>query len=156
MENEITSKKKRRDAILLAAREIMSLQKYCGLITMDEDGHPNIRTMNPFPPDEDLIIWMATNSRCRKVKEIRNNPNVVLYYADHKDAHGFVSIKGKAYLVNEYSEKEKRKRDYWQEAFPDWQYLLLIKVIPEKIEVINYKKNMLNDEITWRIPGIEI
>jgi len=33
-------------------------------------------------------------------------------------------------------EKEKRKREYWAQAFPDWKYLLLITIVPERIDVL--------------------
>jgi general stress protein 26 len=144
-----------RNAIITAAREIMSLQKYCALITIDSSGQPQVRTMNPFPPEADMTVWFATNSRCRKVKEIQNHPQVSLYYADHNEASGYVVLSGKAILVDEMSEKLKRKRDYWEQSFPDWNYLILIKIMPEKLEVLNYKCGFLNDTITWRTPSIE-
>ena len=145
----------KRAALLAAAREIMASQKYCAIITVDASGRPQIRTMNPFPPEDDMTVWMATNSRSRKVREIRHNPHVCLYYADHQTAAGSVAISGTAVLVDDTAEKEKRKREYWAEAFPDWQYLMLIKVVPERIDVLNYKQEMLNDPETWQIPGIE-
>lgn len=144
-----------RDSILMAAREIIGAQKYCALVTIDSSGRANIRTMNPFPPENDMTIWMATNSRSRKVKEIRNNPNVVLYYANHAQAIGYVAISGKAILIDEMEEKLQRKRDYWTQAFPDWKYLILIKVIPEKLEVINYKYGFVNGSDTWDPPFLE-
>jgi general stress protein 26 len=145
-----------REAILAAAREIMGMQKYCALITVDAAGQPHARTMNPFPPEPDMTVWVATNSRCRKVQEIRDHPRVSLYYADHQEASGYVVLTGRAVLVDDRSEKLKRKRDYWDQAFPDWKYLLLIKVIPEKLEVLNYKRDMLNDELTWQTPALEL
>ena len=36
-----------RDSIIAAAREIISMQPYCALITLDSSGMPNVRTMNP-------------------------------------------------------------------------------------------------------------
>jgi general stress protein 26 len=144
-----------RDAVIAAAREIMGLQKYCALVTLDALGCPQIRPMNPFPPEDDMTVWMATNSHCLKVEEIRNDSRVCLYYADHKDATGYVSIIGQAVLVDDMDEKLKRKRDYWKDAFPDWRYLLLIKVVPERLIVLNYQRGMLNDAITWHAPSIE-
>jgi hypothetical protein len=49
-------------------------------------------------------------------------------------------------------EIQKRKREYWKQAFPDWKYLVLIKVVPERMEVLNYKWGKLNDPITWAPP----
>jgi general stress protein 26 len=144
-----------RDSIIAAAREIIGMQKYCALVTVDSSGKPQVRTMNPFPPEDDMTVWIATNSRSRKVKEIRNNPQVCLYYSNHNQATGYVSITGKAVLVDDMNEKLKRKREYWNKAFPDWKYLILIQVIPERLEVINYKRGMLNDSVTWSTPSIE-
>lgn len=150
-----TTTSAQRDSMIAAAREIMGAQKYCALVTIDSSGRANIRTMNPFPPEKDMAVWMATNSRSRKVKEIRNNPKVVLYYANHTQATGYVAITGRAVLVDDMEEKTKRKRDYWTQSFPDWKYLLLIKVIPERMEVINYKYGLVNGSDNWDPPSVE-
>lgn len=144
-----------RDSIISAAKEIISSVKYCALITIDSAGCADIRTMNPFPPEDDMTVWMATNSRSRKYNEIKKNPNVTLYYANHSKADGYVTIKGKAVLVNDMAEKLKRKRDYWDQSFPDWKYLILIKVIPERLEVINYKRKFYNSDPTWKVPSMD-
>ena len=39
-----------RAKLIAAARELMAAQTYCALITVDETGRPQVRTMNPFPP----------------------------------------------------------------------------------------------------------
>ena len=156
MESDQQAAMAKRAAAIAAAREIMSLQKYCALITVDASGQPQVRAMNPFPPEDDMTVWFATNSHCRKVQEIRDHAQVSLYYADHNDASGYVVITGQAILVDEMSEKLKRKRDYWDRAFPDWKDLILIKVVPEKLEVLNYKRGFLGDAVTWRTPSIEL
>jgi general stress protein 26 len=143
-----------RDSVIAAAREIIGTQKYCALVTVDSSERPQIRTMNPFPPDDNMVVWMATNSRSRKVKEILNNPHVALFYGDLGHAVGYVSITGTAVLVDDMQEKLKRKRAYWDQAFKDWKYLLLIKVVPEELEVINYSKGMVNEPMTWRAPAV--
>jgi general stress protein 26 len=143
-------------SMLAAAREIIAGQTYCALVTLNAGGQPQVRTMNPFPPEEDLAVWMATNSRSRKVQEIRNNPQVCLYYANHQEATGTVVIHGEAVLVDDMEEKLKRKRAYWDQSFPDWKYLLLIKVIAKEVEVLNYKCGYLNDPITWKIPSLDM
>jgi hypothetical protein len=51
-----------RAALIAAACEIMAGQTYCALITIDESGRPQVRTMNPFPPEEDMTVWFATNT----------------------------------------------------------------------------------------------
>lgn len=143
-----------RDSVVNAAREIISSVKYCALVTIDSSGTANVRTMNPFPPEDDMCIWMATSSKTKKFDEIKNNPNVTLYYANHATTDGFVTIKGKAFLIDDMVEKTKRKRAYWEQAFPDWNYLILIKIVPEEMYVINYKLRMYGDPDTWHAPTI--
>jgi general stress protein 26 len=145
-----------RDSVIAAARELIGEQHYCALVTIDSSGQPQIRTMNPFPPEEDMTVWIATNSRSRKVSEIKNNSRVCLYYADHSKGNGYVTITGKAVLVDDMSEKLKRKRAYWDQSFPDWKYLILIKVVPESMDVLYYKRQLVNDTVTWRTPTVEL
>lgn len=142
--------------VVVAAREIMAAQTYCGLITLDETGRPQIRTMNPFPPDEAMVVWMATNINTRKVAEIRKDPRVSLYYSDHAKAIGYVAITGTAVLVDDMKEVLKRKRAYWDNAFPGLKDIVLIKVVPERIDVVNYKQGLNGAQGTWRAPSIAV
>ncbi len=151
-----SSSRYKSDSLLSAARELMNAQQYCALVTVDSSGQPHARTMNPFPPEKDMTVWMATNSRSRKAAEIRKDPRVCLYYADHTKATGMVALYGKAVLVDEMSEKLKRKRAYWDQAFPDWKYLLLVKVVPRRVEVLNYSRGVVNDSLTWEIPSVDL
>jgi len=144
-----------RPELIAAAREIIAAQTYCALITQDADGRPQIRTMNPFPPEDDMTVWIATSTQTRKVQHLRNNPNVTLYYSNHAQATGYVSITGHADLIDDRAEMIKRKRAYWDQAFPGFKNLILIKVTPERLDVINYKAGALNDPQTWRSPSVE-
>ncbi len=81
------------DSLLSAAREVMGMQTYCALVTLDSPDRPNVRTINPFPPESDMVVWMATSSRTRKAADILRNPVVSLYYADHASARGYVTHK---------------------------------------------------------------
>jgi general stress protein 26 len=145
-----------RARLIAAAREIMAAQTYCALVTIDETGRPQVRTMNPFPPEEDMTVWFATNTRSRKVREIRRDPRVALYYSDHAKAIGYVQITGHAVLVDDRQEILKRKRAYWDQAFPGLQNLVLVEVVPERLDVLNYKAGVPADPETWRTPSIEL
>ena len=144
-----------RAQLVEAAREIIAAQTYCALITIDDTGRPQVRTMNPFPPDEGMVVWMATNTRSLKVQQIRHDPRVSLYYANHGAATGYVAIHGRAQLVDDKEEILKRKRAYWDSAFPGLRDLVLVKVVPERIDVVNYRRGAVADEVTWRPPSIE-
>jgi general stress protein 26 len=143
-----------REGLLVAAREIMEAQTYCALITIAEDGRPQVRAMNPFVPEADMSVWFATNTRSLKVRQIRADPRVTLYYANHESAIGYVALTGRAVLVDDMQEIQKRKRAYWDRSFPGLKNLVLIQVVPERIEVINYKRGAVGDKETWRPPTI--
>jgi general stress protein 26 len=145
-----------RARLVAAAREIMAAQTYCALVTIDEAGRPQVRTMNPFPPEDDMTVWFATNTRSRKVREMRRDPRVALYYSDHANAIGYVQVTGRAVLVDDKQEILKRKRAYWDQAFPGLQNLVLVKVVPERLDVLNYKAGVQADPETWRTPSIEL
>lgn len=144
-----------RGELIAAAKEIMAAQKYCALATIDEDGRPQIRTMNPFPPEDDMAVWMATSTQTRKVRHIRRDSRVMLYYGNHENAIGYVAITGKAVLVEDRAEMIKHKRAYWDSVFPDFKNLVLIKVIPEQIDVLNYGRHATADPNTRRTPTID-
>lgn len=145
-----------RAALIAAAREIMGAQTYCALVTMDDTGRPQVRTMNPFPPEDDMTVWMATNTRSRKIQQIRKDPRVTLYYSNHGTAIGSVTISGRAELSDDMNEILKRKRAYWDQAFPGLKNLTLIKVVPERLEVINYKAGLHNDPETFAAPSLDL
>ena len=145
-----------RAAVIAAARERMATQKYCALVTLDETGRPSVRTMNPFPPDEDMSVWFATKDVTRKIKEITRDPRVTVYYSDHAQAAGYVTITGRAELITDMAVIKARWRDYWTKAFPDPRSIVLIKVVPEKLEVLYYTKGMQGDSVTWRPPSVEV
>lgn len=143
-----------RDTIILAAHEIISETTYCGLVTIDSLGQPQIRTMNPFPVKDDFVIWFATARTSRKVKEIKKNPKVCVYFANHLTAKGYVNINGAASVIDDRELLIKMKRDYWN-GIQGWQdRFVLIKIIPKSIEIINYKHGLNNDPNTLKAPTI--
>ena len=144
-----------RDSVLVAAKEIISGTVYCALATIDSAGKPDIRTMNPFPPAGDWITWFATSRSSEKVREIRRNSWVCVYYADHTSAKGYVNISGVAEIIDDKELLIKKKRDYW-DGISGWQEnFVLIRIVPQSMEVINYRRNLYNDPGTLKAPRIE-
>lgn len=138
-----------REQLLTTAREIMATARYAALITTGANGRINARTMDPFPPAADMVIWFGTNPRSRKVRELRRNPRVTIYYFDPV-AQAYVSIQGTARLVNDPAEKARRWKDEWKDFYPDRENsYLLIAVKPERLEVINVKTGLTGDPNTW-------
>lgn len=153
---DITSKDSIRTKYINTAKEIMNNSGNCALITLDKEGRPRVRVMDPFSPEEDLTVWLGTNPKSRKVDQIRNDPRVSLYYYD-QDAVGYVMIEGIAQLVDDIKEKETRWKANWDAFYPNRnEDYLLIKIIPNWMEVISYKHGIMGDSITWKPPIINI
>jgi general stress protein 26 len=141
--------------LLAAAREIMEAARYCGLVTFDESGNARVRTMDPFLPDDDWSIWMGTNRGSRKVRDIEGDPRVTLYYYS-PDHVGYLAVYGTARLVDDPGEKASRWKDEWEGFYPDREaQYLLIQVIPDRLEVINYSRTIEGDPETWEPPSVE-
>lgn len=134
-----------RDSLLIYARTIINSAESRVLVTVDEDGKPQARTMAPFHPEEDWTIWLGTFPTSRKVKQIQSDPNVVVFYYEVK-SRSYVSISGKAELVNDPELKAKYWKSGWKMFYPDreTQYIL-IKVTPVKMEICSFKYNLLWD-----------
>jgi general stress protein 26 len=140
--------------LIAAARAIMTTARYCALITLDSSGHAQARTLDPFPPDEHMTVWFATNPRTRKVREIRRRPRVTLYYFD-RDSQAYVTIHGTARIVDDPAEKAKHWKEEWKDFYPNRarDYLLIV-VTPEKLELLNVSKGILGDPQTWQPPSV--
>ena len=150
------SKKAPSEATLIAAaREIMSAARYCALITLDPSGRPQARTLDPFAPDENMVVWLGTNPRTRKVAAIRRHRRVTLYYFD-RDSQAYVTIYGIARLVDDPKAKLKWWKDEWKAFYPDRaKDYLLIRVEPERLEIVSVKKGIVGDPQTWRPPSVK-
>jgi len=113
-----------------------------------------VRVMDPFLPESDFTVWFGTNSKSRKVNQIKKNPNVSLYYLDG-DASGYVVIHGTAQLVDDQREKEKWWKVEWEAFYPNKaEDYLLIKVTPQWMEILSTTRGILGDPITWEVPVV--
>lgn len=105
--------------------------------------------MEPFAPAEEFIIWLATNPKSRKVNQIKTNSKTTLHYFDKANL-GYVSLMGDAYLVNDKAIKEAKWKDGWENFYPnkDKDYLL-IKFVPQTLELISIPNEFTGDSVTW-------
>jgi general stress protein 26 len=147
-----TPKAPDRAAILDAARDVMQKSGYCALITIGEKGDPQARIVDPFPPEADMTVWIATKPVTRKVAQIKKDSRVTLLYF-HRDGMGYVTLLGKAELVTEPAEKAKHWKEEWS-AFYDNKNrgddYLLIRVKPAHLEIVSYAHGLTGDPKTWK------
>ncbi|MCA1790096.1 MAG: pyridoxamine 5'-phosphate oxidase family protein [Thioalkalivibrio sp.] len=142
--------------MLDVAREIMLASRFCTLVTIPESGHPRARIMDPFPPEEGLAVWMGTHRKTRKIEDIRNDPRVTLSYFD-SEAGRYVSLMGRARIVDDPAEKERHWKSEWEAFYPDRERdYLLIAVTPETIEVVSDVDGIVGDSETWLPPAVSV
>lgn len=146
-----------RDALLDAAREVINKVRFCALVTIDENGDPQVRTMDPFPPQLDWAIWMATNASTRKVFQIRDNARVALHYFDPADP-GYVTLTGKARIVSNAVEKARHWKPEWAAFYADehrGEDYVLIEFRPERLEIVSTSRKIASEPSTWSAAVVE-
>ena len=136
--------------ILKEAKQIIKDTYFGTLITIDKKGQPKARVMEPFSPDENFIIWLATNPRSRKVTQLKNNPKATLHYYN-KTNFAYVSLYGNAFLVNDDSIKATKFKEGWEQFYKNQKEdYLLVKFIPKTLELISISNKYTGDSITWK------
>ncbi len=146
----------RRQA-LAAAREVMAAAGICTLITLDATGHPQARVMDPFPPDDDFIVWMGTNRSTRKVGQIEADPRVTLSCFD-RDGIGYVTLMGQAELVDSLDQRARRFKPAWKDFYLDehrGEDFLLIKLVPLRLEMISIAHGIASAPQGWEPYSLE-
>jgi general stress protein 26 len=133
----------------------MGSAQFCSLITLDNSGQPRARVMDAFAPDENLVVWLATSRKSRKVEQIGNDPRVTLYYFD-SNTMSYVTLLGTAELVDDPLEKAQRWKDGWEAFYPgEREDYLLIRVVPRQLEVISFAHGIAGDPETWTPLSVE-
>ena len=147
-----------RDAILQASRTIIAGAHYATLVTVDGASQPDARIVDPFAPESDFTIWLATKAASRKVTELRKDPRVTLLYFDAA-TKGYVTVKGTARLVNDPAMKAKYWKNEWNGMYANKNQgddYLLVQVTPDTLEVVSVALGMMNDSVTWKPVTITI
>lgn len=138
-----------REAVLKAARDIAAASGICAVITIDEAGQPQARAIDIFQPDDAFVVWFATNPKSRKVAHITKNPRVTVYCYDPATT-SYVTVLGRARLVNDPAEKQRRWKKSFEAFWPDrGDGYLLVEVRPSRVEVSSPSRGVPNDPATW-------
>ena len=140
----------------LPARDIVAASPFCALVTMGADGVPNVRIMDAFAPDEDMVVWMGTNALSRKVERISA---AVLAWPltamPHPEAPGYVTIEGVARLVDDPDEIRKHWEEEWSALYrEDRSNYVLIEIRAETVEVVNLRAGVGSEKESWEVPAV--
>ena len=140
-----------RAQVLKIAAEVMQAARYCTFVTVDEEGQPRARVVDPFAPEKDMIVWMATKATTRKVAQIRKNPRATLLCFDEAKK-GYMTLLGTATVVDDPAEKARRWKPEWKDFYDDenrGQDYVLIRLKPSRLEVLSPGDGLGNDPRTW-------
>ena len=141
-----------RAQVVAVARDIMQAARYCTLITIGPGGQPEARIVDPFLPDSDLTIWIATNPLTRKVQDIRHDPRITLLYFN-PTTFEYVTVLGTAALAADSLDKAGHWKPEWAGLYRDQNRgadYLLLRVRPTRFEVVSARRGLRSDPQTWR------
>jgi general stress protein 26 len=137
-----------REEKLAAALRLMAKDFNAALVSVDSDRQPRARTVEPFPPEDDWTIWVATNPLTRKVTQIEDSSKVTLYYNDDA-AMAYVTIMGTATIHDDPESKARKKHRLLDLYWPNYpENYLLISVKPIWLEITTLEIPL--DPKTWR------
>ncbi len=141
---------KEEQKIITTAKQIITNCHFATVISIDKKGQPRARVMEPFAPDKNFVIWLGTNPKSRKVTQIKNNAKVTLHYYD-KANFGYVSLMGNAFLVDDEALKATKFKNGWDKFYKNQTTdFLLIKFVPETLELISIPNKFTGDAVTWK------
>lgn len=138
--------------IRTAAFDIMRTAGPCTMITIGEAGQPQARIVVPLIAEAEGSIWIATNSKTRKVQEIARDSRVTLMFFNAA-AGEYVTVIGRATLVTDPARKAAHWKPEWQPFYKDQTKgsdFTLYEVRPSRFEVSSARHNLHNDTDTWR------
>lgn len=140
-----------RSEIIAAAMDVMHQARYCTFVTIGEDGHPQARIVDPIAPDADFTVWIATNPLTRKVNQVRRNARVTLLCFDAATS-SYVTVLGRGTLVADSAEKQRHWKAEWARIYPNGaggSDVMLIRVMPIRLEIVSDSRGMVGDPKTW-------
>lgn len=143
--------------------KLMESSSAAYLTTIDESGFPQTRAMlnlrNPkqYPAllnlfkkhSKDFLAYFTTNTSSAKIKQIKSNPAVSVYYCRPDKWHGFM-LSGNIEIVDDQKEKSMLWQNGWEMYYskgatdPDYAILKLKPLYGKlyhqfRTEILNFK-----------------
>lgn len=128
------------DEMVALALQTMRAVQYAFLITWSSGAEPHARLMQPFPPEDDLTVWFGASPRSRKVRDVTDNPKVLVTY-QHDAESAYLSLYGSAVVVDDLAERQRRWMETWSAFFiggPTGDDYVLLRVTPYRLELMNF------------------
>eukprot|EP01112_Ceratiomyxa_fruticulosa_P004884 TRINITY_DN1544_c0_g1_i3.p1 TRINITY_DN1544_c0_g1~~TRINITY_DN1544_c0_g1_i3.p1 ORF type:complete len:166 (-),score=20.88 TRINITY_DN1544_c0_g1_i3:127-624(-) len=126
--------------VLSVVHQIITSSEFAFFNTIDENGLPASRLIEPFEPEKDFsFIIIGTHSSTRKVVELSHNHKSSLSYHDVKKK-SYVVLKGESKVIKHPSPfHSKYFKEHWKPFFetqaPESSEYVIIKFTPQTIEI---------------------
>jgi len=117
-------------------KEMIEDVRTCMFVTFSSDDEFGSRPMGTAKIEDDGSVWFFTNEYSLKSSEISKDKNVLLNYSD-PGKNTYLTVKGKAELIDDQVRKEAYFSPFVKAWFPDGiedPRLILIRVEPEEAE----------------------
>jgi general stress protein 26 len=133
------------------AEMMKAMSGHAYLATCDGD-QPVVRSVSPIV-EKDLSLWVTTSAHANKVKQIRKNPKVCLFFVEQPAGEKAAAAYGKAEIV---SDLQTKKRVWALATFDLLQYFpdgpesaafSLLKVVPDEVR---WRDSWTGGEKTYR------
>ncbi len=109
---------------------LMALSEAAYLATVDGDAHPHVRAMlnlrnkAQYPKltalfaehEDDLLVYLTTNTSSPKVSQVRANPAIAIYYCEPTKFHGLM-LGGDVEIVDDPKVREALWQDGWENYY---------------------------------------
>ena len=138
------------------AFDIIKESKNCVLVTLNSENKPTTRVMEHNLYNKKFDIYLVTNPFSRKVSHLKSNSIVSLNFQS-MDKLSYVSLNGKAQLIDDIRLKNKYWKDEWTPHYKNIETdCVLIKIIPESLEIVSLTNEVFGDSKTWKPKTISI
>ena len=120
----------------------MGSTTYCVLVTSGPTG-PSARTVQPFPADENLTVYLGTDPTSRKVQEVKARGDAVLVYQRVRDRACVVAYCHADPLTDEPS-RRKYFMPFWRAFWPagPLDRFVVIRCVPYALEIWDARRGI--------------
>jgi general stress protein 26 len=103
--------------------KLLAYPKPVFLVTLGEDGRPDMRAISAVKVDSLKSIWMLTGKNSDKYKELVKNPECMLYATELEDCAGYMELRlwGRVEILDDAASRAAVWRDDYLHYFPGWQ-----------------------------------
>lgn len=122
------------------ARGALESHPYGFLVTVNADGDSSVRLVQHLLDGDELVIWVGTSPRSRKVAEVRRTGHASYAVEDRAAFASFV-LSGPATVVQDEATRAAHWADGFDVFFPDGPLgddYVLVRLDPDAMEVLDF------------------